>query len=56
MPEKKGVRKISIIPSIESHETAAWANISETKPVSGVTIPSKDEVRNAKDYVDANEK
>lgn len=41
---------------IENHETAAWANISDKKPVSEVPIPSKNEVRNAKDYVDANEK
>ncbi|HCY37529.1 MAG TPA: DUF3787 domain-containing protein [Candidatus Margulisbacteria bacterium] len=41
---------------IEKHETAAWANIHETKPVSNVTIPNDTQVRNAKEYVDTNEK
>jgi hypothetical protein len=41
---------------IEQHDTAAWANIEKTKPVSNVTIPSEVEVRNAKEYVDTNEK
>lgn len=41
---------------IENHTTAAWANINETKPVSNVPIPSINEVENAKDYVDDNEK
>ena len=41
---------------IENHGTAAWANISDKKPVSEVPLPSKNEVRNAKDWVDANEK
>lgn len=41
---------------IEKHDTAAWANIQETKPVSNVTIPSEIQVRNAKEHVDTNEK
>lgn len=41
---------------IEKHETASWANISKTKSVSKVTIPSNTETRNAKDWVDINEK
>jgi len=41
---------------IEKHDTAAWANIKERKPVSGVTIPDEIQVRNAKEYVDTNEK
>ena len=41
---------------IEKHETAAWANIEKTKPISKVTIPSNTETRNAKDWVDNNEK
>lgn len=41
---------------IEKHETASWANISKTKSVSKVTIPSNTETRNAKDWVDSNEK
>ena len=41
---------------IEKHETAAWDDTKETKPVSGVAIPSELGVRNAKEYVDRNEK
>jgi hypothetical protein len=41
---------------IEKHDTAAWANIESTKPVSNVTVPSETEVRNAKEWVDTNEK
>lgn len=43
-------------PPIERHGTAAWANIQEAKPVSGVTVPSDYQVENAKEYVDSNEK
>lgn len=41
---------------IENHETAAWANISQLKEVSQVTIPDLEQVENAKDYVDENQK
>lgn len=41
---------------IEKHDTAAWANIEKTKPLSNVAIPSELEVDNAKDWVDSNEK
>jgi hypothetical protein len=41
---------------IENHETAAWANISQLKEVSQVTIPDIEQVENAKDYVDENQK
>ena len=41
---------------IEKHDTAAWANIQVTKPVSNVTIPSEIQVRNSKEHVDSNEK
>lgn len=41
---------------IEKHDTAAWANIKGTKPGSRVTVPDEIEVRNAKEYVDTNEK
>ena len=46
----------NIIPPIEKHDTAAWANISEQKPVSKVSVPSDFEVSNAKDWVDENKK
>lgn len=41
---------------VENHNTAAWANIENTKPVSNVALPSENEVSNAKDWVDANQK
>lgn len=41
---------------VESHDTAAWANMENTKPVSNVNLPSEVEIRNAKEYVDTNEK
>ncbi|MEL7646693.1 MAG: DUF3787 domain-containing protein [Sedimentibacter sp.] len=41
---------------IESHETAAWANQSKLKAVSKVNIPDEIQVRNAKEYVDSNQK
>jgi hypothetical protein len=53
---KKTIKNCSFETPIEKHETAAWANIEETKPVSNVTIPSESETRNAKDWVDSNEK
>jgi len=40
----------------EKHDTAAWANTGSVKPVSNVTVPSETQVRNAKEYADANEK
>lgn len=41
---------------IEKHDTAAWANIEEMKPISNVPIPNKVEVKNAKEWVDSNQK
>lgn len=41
---------------IEKHDTAAWANIEKMKPVSNVSIPNETEVKNAKEWVDTNEK
>lgn len=41
---------------IEHHDTAAWANISDLKPVSNVSIPDEEQVINAKEYVEANKK
>jgi len=41
---------------IEKHTTAAWANIKDTKPVSKVPVPTEKSVRDAKDWVDSNEK
>ncbi|NLP29685.1 MAG: DUF3787 domain-containing protein [Clostridiales bacterium] len=41
---------------IENHKTAAWAEIDKTKPISNVTIPSIDQVMDAKEHADNNEK
>ncbi len=55
MATKKDKEKFAV-PPVEKHDTAAWANIQETKPVSRVTVPSELQVKNAKEYVDSNEK
>ena len=47
--------KFAAMP-IEEHDTAAWANKEDMLPVSNVNIPSETQVRNAKEYVDSNEK
>ena len=41
---------------IENHDTAAWANIETQQDVSKVNIPNEIQVRNAKEYVDSNQK
>lgn len=42
---------------VERHDTAAWRNhIVDVKPQSNVGIPSELDVRNAKEWVDSNEK
>lgn len=41
---------------VENHDTAAWANISKVKAVSKVNIPDEVQIRNAKEYVDTNQK
>ena len=41
---------------VENHDTAAWANVNEIKPVSHVNIPDEVQIRNAKEYVDTNQK
>lgn len=56
MTENKKKETNMAIP-VEKHETAAWASCFETrKPLSNVGIPGELEVRNAKEYVDSNEK
>lgn len=55
MTENKYKENCLTVP-VERHETAAWANIDKIKPVSEVTIPSEVEVKNAKEYVDTNQK
>lgn len=53
---KKTIKNCDFKTPIEKHETAAWANVEETKSVSNVTIPSETETMNAKEWVDTNEK
>lgn len=55
MAENKYKQKHMETP-IEKHDSAAWANAKETKPVSNVAIPNEVHVKNAKEYVDTNEK
>lgn len=55
MAQNRYKKKHRGIPT-ENNETAAWANVSELKPVSKVNIPDEIQVRNAKEYVDTNQK
>jgi hypothetical protein len=55
MSKNKYKEKHMEIP-IEKHDTAAWANQSNLKAVSKVNIPDEEQVRNAKEYVDSNQK
>lgn len=42
--------------AIEHHDTAAWADNHSLKPDSKVNIPNEVNIRNAKEYVDSNQK
>ena len=55
MPDGKKKEHSRGVP-VEKHDTAAWANIHTKISNSRVTVPSEDQVRNAKDHVDANQK
>lgn len=55
MVENKFKQKNNSTP-IENHKTAAWANIEKLKQTSKVPIPNETEVRNAKEWVDTNQK
>lgn len=55
MADNKYKEKNIAIP-VEKHDTAAWANQSKLKMVSKVNIPDEEQVKNAKDYVDSNQK
>lgn len=41
---------------VERHDTAAWANLEDMKPVSKVNLPDEIDILNAKEYVDSNQK
>ncbi|ADH61704.1 conserved hypothetical protein [Thermoanaerobacter mathranii subsp. mathranii str. A3] len=47
--------KLKKLP-IENHKTASWANIQKLKDESNVPIPSENEVINAKEWVEENQK
>ncbi len=55
MAENRWLKRFLQTP-IEKHDSAPWANIEKTKPVSNVAIPSEEEVNNAKQWVDMNQK
>lgn len=42
--------------AVEHHDTAAWADTHDMKPISKVNIPGEVHVRDAKEYVDSNQK
>ncbi|ABR47860.1 conserved hypothetical protein [Alkaliphilus metalliredigens QYMF] len=56
MHRRNNPNKKNIMAPIENHTTAAWANIEDMKPFSNVPIPNETEVRNAKEWVDTNQK
>lgn len=41
---------------IENHDTAAWANTNDKLNQSEVNVPDEKQVKNAKEYVDSNQK
>lgn len=41
---------------MENHQTAAWADAEKLKTDSKVNIPNEVQVRNAKEYVETNQK
>lgn len=53
---KNSFKEKNMSRTIENHQTAAWANIGTLKPVSRVPVPDEIEVKNAKEYVDTNQK
>ncbi|NMB97386.1 MAG: DUF3787 domain-containing protein [Clostridiaceae bacterium] len=55
MTGKPHKKRLSSNP-IEKHDTAAWANIKQTKPISNVTIPSEFDVEHAREHVEENQK
>lgn len=55
MAKNKFKQTFMAIP-IEKHDSAAWADMEEMKAMSQVNIPAEEDVRNAKEYVDTNQK
>ncbi len=55
MKRKRFKLNKSLMP-VENHYTAAWADMEDVKPDSKVNLPNEIQVRNAKEYVDTNQK
>ncbi|MCW3489442.1 DUF3787 domain-containing protein [Dethiobacter alkaliphilus] len=55
MADKKFKQTFMGMP-IEKHDTAAWADIEDMKAISQVNLPAEEDIRNAKEYVDTNQK
>lgn len=55
MPNKRNKFKNLKMP-IENHYTAAWADAEKLKSDSKVNLPNEIQVRNAKEYVETNQK
>jgi hypothetical protein len=55
MPKGRYKIKNALVP-IENHCTAAWADAENIKPDSKVNLPNETQIRNAKEYVDTNQK
>lgn len=54
--KKNNIKNKGTATTIGSNKTAALANIMELQPGSNVSIPSIEDVEEAKDWVDSNEK
>ena len=54
--EKNKFKQTFMDMPIEKHDTAAWADLEEMKAVSQVNLPSEENIRNAKEFVDTNQK
>lgn len=53
---KNKIKEKHMARPVEEQNTAAWANIEELQPHSRVPIPSDIQVKNAKEWVDTNQK
>lgn len=55
MPDNKK-KDFNMGVPVEKHDTAAWANIERKKSHSQVTMPAEEQIINAKEHVDTNQK
>ena len=56
MMTKNNFKQNNMDTPIENHKTAAWSNEEKYKKISKVNIPNTIQVKNAKEYVDTNQK